>query len=129
MSTTTYLQESFGRNLEVPMESPNTRHSFTLSTIHANSAQQDLARFTSCVLQSGADLPFRAIKTNLADSLIRSDDPEVVIQRIADYRAEYKADPCYYARHMMKKAQPPLERERGNRGPTEDPDSRLVSEK
>jgi Flp pilus assembly CpaF family ATPase len=27
------------------------------------------ARFTSCVLQSGVDLPYRAIKTNTADSL------------------------------------------------------------
>jgi pilus assembly protein CpaF len=47
----------------------NTGHSGTLSTIHANSAQQALARFTSCVLQSGVDLPYRAIKTNIADSL------------------------------------------------------------
>jgi pilus assembly protein CpaF len=47
----------------------NTGHSGTLSTIHASSAQQGLARFTSCVLQSGVDLPYRAIKTNIADSL------------------------------------------------------------
>lgn len=47
----------------------NTGHSGTLSTIHANSASQGLARFTSCVLQSGVDLPYRAIKTNIADSL------------------------------------------------------------
>ncbi|HVB00888.1 MAG TPA: ATPase, T2SS/T4P/T4SS family [Acidimicrobiales bacterium] len=47
----------------------NTGHSGTLSTIHANSARQGLPRFTSCVLQSGVDLPYRAIKTNIADSL------------------------------------------------------------
>lgn len=47
----------------------NTGHSGTLSTIHASSAQQGLARFTSCVLQSGVEIPFRAIKTNIADSL------------------------------------------------------------
>jgi pilus assembly protein CpaF len=47
----------------------NTGHSGTLSTIHANSSRQGLARFTSCVLQSGVDLPYRAIKTNIADSL------------------------------------------------------------
>ena len=35
----------------------NTGHSGTLSTIHANSAAQALARFTSCVLQSGVELP------------------------------------------------------------------------
>jgi len=47
----------------------NTGHSGTLSTIHASSAKQGLARFTSCVLQSGVDLPYRAIKTNIGDSL------------------------------------------------------------
>jgi pilus assembly protein CpaF len=47
----------------------NTGHSGTLSTIHANSAKQGLSRFTSCVLQSGIELPYRAIKTNITDSL------------------------------------------------------------
>jgi len=47
----------------------NTGHSGTLSTVHATSAQQGLSRFTSCVLQSGIDLPYRAIKSNIADSL------------------------------------------------------------
>ncbi|MGB7024974.1 MAG: ATPase, T2SS/T4P/T4SS family [Candidatus Acidiferrales bacterium] len=47
----------------------NTGHSGTLSTVHASSAAQALARFTSCVLQSGIELPYRAIKNNIADSL------------------------------------------------------------
>jgi pilus assembly protein CpaF len=47
----------------------NTGHSGTLSTIHASSAKQGLARFTSCVLQSGVELPYRAIKTNIGDSV------------------------------------------------------------
>jgi pilus assembly protein CpaF len=47
----------------------NTGHSGSLSTVHATSAKQGLARFTSCVLQSGVDLPYRAIKTNIGDSL------------------------------------------------------------
>src|SRR6202161_839740 len=47
----------------------NTGHSGTLSTIHASSAQQAISRFTSCVLQSGVELPYRAIKTNIGDSL------------------------------------------------------------
>jgi pilus assembly protein CpaF len=47
----------------------NTGHSGTLSTIHANSARQGLARFTSCVLQSGVDLPYCAIKANIGESL------------------------------------------------------------
>jgi pilus assembly protein CpaF len=47
----------------------NTGHSGSLSTVHATSAKQGLARFTSCVLQSGVDLPYRAIKTNIGDSV------------------------------------------------------------
>jgi pilus assembly protein CpaF len=47
----------------------NTGHAGTLSTIHANSAKQGLARFTSCVLQSGVGLPYSAIKANVADSI------------------------------------------------------------
>jgi pilus assembly protein CpaF len=51
------------------MQLLNTGHAGSLSTIHASSAKQALSRFTSCVLQSGVELPHRAIKTNLADSL------------------------------------------------------------
>src|SRR5205823_1525794 len=47
----------------------NTGHSGTLSTVHATSASQGLSRFTSCVLQSGIELPYRAIKGNIADSV------------------------------------------------------------
>jgi Flp pilus assembly CpaF family ATPase len=47
----------------------NTGHSGTLSTVHANSAAQGISRFTTCVLQSGVEMPYRAIKTNIADSL------------------------------------------------------------
>jgi pilus assembly protein CpaF len=47
----------------------NTGHSGTLSTIHANSARQGLARFTSCVLQSGIDPPYSSIKASIGDSL------------------------------------------------------------
>jgi pilus assembly protein CpaF len=52
----------------------NTGHSGTLSTIHANSAKQGLARFTSCVLESGVGIPLPSVKSNIADSL------DVVIQ-------------------------------------------------
>jgi pilus assembly protein CpaF len=37
----------------------NTGHSGTLSTVHASSAAQALARFTSCVLQSGTRCDFQ----------------------------------------------------------------------
>lgn len=38
-------------------------------------------------------------------ALARGDDPEQVIRRIADYRADDKHDPDYYARHTVTKAQ------------------------
>ena len=43
-------------------------------------------------------------------ALARGDDPELVIRRIADYRCEDKADPDYYARHTVVKAQAELSR-------------------
>ncbi len=51
------------------LQALNTGHSGTLSTIHANSAQQALARFTSCVLQSGIELPYAAVRRNIADAV------------------------------------------------------------
>jgi hypothetical protein len=37
-------------------------------------------------------------------ALARGDDPEEIIRRIADYRANDKHDPEYYARHTVTKA-------------------------
>jgi hypothetical protein len=42
-------------------------------------------------------------------ALARGDDPEDVIRRIADYRANDKSDPVYYARHTVSKAQENLQ--------------------
>lgn len=47
----------------------NTGHSGTISTVHANSAAQGLSRFTTCVLQSGIEMPYRAIRANIGESL------------------------------------------------------------
>jgi hypothetical protein len=49
-------------------------------------------------------------------ALARGDDPEEVIQRIADYRSHDKADPNYYARHTVAKAQAQLQPEPDNPG-------------
>ena len=38
-------------------------------------------------------------------ALARGDQPDQIIQRIADYRADDKADPIYYARLTVIKAQ------------------------
>ncbi|MBI1355779.1 MAG: CpaF family protein [Acidobacteria bacterium] len=51
------------------LQALNTGHSGTLSTIHANSAAQALNRLASCVLQSGVELPYAAIRSAIADSI------------------------------------------------------------
>jgi pilus assembly protein CpaF len=51
------------------LQALNTGHAGTLSTIHANSAAQAISRFTTCVLQSGIELPYRAIRSHIADAL------------------------------------------------------------
>lgn len=51
------------------LQALNTGHSGTLSTIHANSALQALSRLTSCVLQSGIELPYQAVRANIADAV------------------------------------------------------------
>lgn len=43
-------------------------------------------------------------------ALMRGDDPEEIIRRIADYRADDKHDPEYYARLTVEKAQKELTR-------------------
>jgi pilus assembly protein CpaF len=60
----------------------NTGHSGTISTVHANSAAQGISRFTTCVLQSGIEMPYAAIKANIAESL----NIVVQIERRPGYR-------------------------------------------
>ena len=51
------------------LQALNTGHAGSLSTIHASSAAQALTRFTSCVLQSGVELPYPAIRHSIAECL------------------------------------------------------------
>jgi pilus assembly protein CpaF len=51
------------------LQALNTGHAGTLSTIHANSAEQALARFSSCVVQSGVELPYQAVRYQIADAI------------------------------------------------------------
>ena len=61
---------SWARSSEVDfLQALNVGHSGTLSTIHANSAYHALARFVTCVLQSTIELPYKAIKSNIGDSI------------------------------------------------------------
>lgn len=47
-------------------------------------------------------------------ALARGDDPQEVMRRIADYRAQDKADPQYYAHHTVAKVQADREADRQN---------------
>ncbi len=51
------------------LQALNTGHSGSLSTIHANSAEQALARLASCVIQSGVELPYQAVRYQIADAI------------------------------------------------------------
>ena len=51
------------------LQALNTGHAGTLSTIHANSAEQALARFASCVVQSGVDLPYQAVRQQIGSAI------------------------------------------------------------
>ena len=51
------------------LQALNTGHAGTLSTIHANSASQALARLASCVLQAGVELPYIAIRQQIGDAI------------------------------------------------------------
>jgi pilus assembly protein CpaF len=64
------------------LQALNTGHSGSLCTLHANSARQAIARFSDCVLQSGIELPHRAIMANIGNSV----DLLVHIARIRGHR-------------------------------------------
>ena len=51
------------------LQALNTGHSGTLSTIHANSAEQALSRFASCVMQAGVEVPYQAVRLGIAECL------------------------------------------------------------
>ena len=51
------------------LQALNTGHRGTLSTLHANSAAEALGRFTTCVLMSGVELPYRALRGQIGEAL------------------------------------------------------------
>jgi pilus assembly protein CpaF len=51
------------------LQAMNTGHDGSLSTIHANSARDSLARLNTMVLMAGFDLPERAIKEQVASAI------------------------------------------------------------
>lgn len=51
------------------LQALNTGHAGTLCTIHANSAAQALVRLSSCVIQSGVELPYQAVRHQIAETI------------------------------------------------------------
>ena len=62
------------------LQAMNTGHDGSLSTVHANSARDALARLETMVLMAGLDLPMRAIREQVAAAV----DLIVQIQRYSD---------------------------------------------
>jgi pilus assembly protein CpaF len=64
------------------LQALNTGHAGSLCTLHANSAHQALRRLADCVLQSGVELPYSAIRANIRNSI----DFVIHIARIKGHR-------------------------------------------
>ena len=62
------------------LQAMNTGHDGSLSTVHANSPRDALARIETMVLMAGYDLPLRAIRQQVAAAL----DLIIHLERIAD---------------------------------------------
>ena len=62
------------------LQAMNTGHDGSLSTVHANSARDALARLETMVLMAGIDLPMRAIREQVASAV----DLIIQIQRYPD---------------------------------------------
>jgi pilus assembly protein CpaF len=62
------------------LQAMNTGHDGSLSTVHANSARDALARIETMVLMAGFDLPSRAIREQIASAL----DVVVHLERFRD---------------------------------------------
>ncbi|WP_245560781.1 CpaF family protein [Fodinicurvata sediminis] len=62
------------------LQAMNTGHDGSMSTVHANSAQDALSRIENMVLSSGVELPSRAIRTQIASAV----DIIIQIERMRD---------------------------------------------
>jgi len=82
------------RDFQLQDDSPETPRRF----------EADAGRKTSPGHRSQSEQDWAYAKRALA----RGDDPAIVIQRIADFRADEKPNPEYYARHTVDKAQEAL---------------------
>jgi pilus assembly protein CpaF len=63
------LGESRGPEAFDMMQAMNTGHAGSMATVHANSARDALARIENMILMGNANLPVRAIRTQLASAV------------------------------------------------------------
>jgi pilus assembly protein CpaF len=62
------------------LQAMNTGHDGSLTTVHANNARDALSRVETMVIMSGADLPLRAVRDQIAAAI----DVVVFIERLSD---------------------------------------------
>jgi hypothetical protein len=104
-----------------------TDHIYHLQDFRVQDNSPESLRQLSDSLRSGRSIPSGHRSQSEADwayakrALARGDSTEQIIQRIADYRADDKADPIYYARLTVIKAQfsqmrPPTDENRESSG-------------
>jgi len=62
------------------LQAMNTGHEGSMTTIHANSARESLARLENMILMAGMDLPHRAIREQIASAL----DVVIQLERMRD---------------------------------------------
>ena len=80
------------------LQALNTGHAGSLSTIHANSAAQALVRFAACVAESRVELPYQAVRYQIAEAihlvlhLGRRDGRRIVEQLIKVVRYDVRRD-------------------------------------
>jgi len=92
------------RDFKVPIDSQEAPR-------HRNEEARSGSRVSGAVLsQSEHDWAYAK------RALARGDDPEEIIQRIADFRTEDKPSPEYYARHTVRNAQADLQRQGATAG-------------
>jgi pilus assembly protein CpaF len=102
------------------LQALNTGHAGTLSTIHAISAPHAIQRLSTCVLQAGIDLPYKAVRSAIADSLnivvqlARRRDGARLVTEVASIRG-YDPDADRYAFDVLYAAPPEKRVERKDR--------------
>jgi pilus assembly protein CpaF len=92
------------------LQALNTGHAGTLSTIHANSAHHAIQRLTTCVLQAAVEIPYKAVRGQIADSLelvvhLRRREGTRQVSEVAAV-TNYDADADRYALDILHAAPP-----------------------